>query len=352
MSALLSLDGVAKAYGDVRAVDGVSLDIGHGMFFALLGPSGSGKTTLLRMIAGFEAPDAGAMRLDGADLLALRPNRRPINLMFQSYALFPHMTAFANVAYGLEAEGLARSEIERRAGDALAMVKLADLGRRRPHELSGGQRQRVALARALVKRPKLLLLDEPLGALDRKLRSEMQIELKALQRETGVTFLVVTHDQEEALSMADTVCLLDKGRIVQVATPRELYERPATRLAAGFIGRSNLLPGRRRGTRFELDGAGPVAALNLDALEDGAAGVLAVRPEQIVLVPEPASGAWSARVSGAAYFGAEVEIHLTLERGGHAVIARLGAAAFPEALLKPGNRVGIGWPDGAARALP
>jgi spermidine/putrescine ABC transporter ATP-binding subunit len=350
-SVLLSLAGIGKAYGAVRAVDGVSFDVARGAFFALLGPSGSGKTTLLRSIAGFEMPDTGTMLLDGVDLTGLKANRRPVNLMFQSYALFPHMTAHQNIAYGLEAEGRPRAEIERRVGDALELVKLGDLGARMPHQLSGGQRQRVALARALVKRPKLLLLDEPLGALDRKLRGDMQIELKALQRETGITFVVVTHDQEEALSMADTVCLLDKGRVVQIAAPGELYERPATRFAAEFIGRSNMLPGYRRGDRFVLDGLGDTAARNLTAVAEGAAAVLAIRPERLVLHADAADGRLAGRVAGVAYFGSEAEIHLALDATGQTLVARLGASALPGVPLAQGSHLGIDWNDSHARAL-
>ena len=351
MIAHLCLQNIHKSYGAVRAVNEVSFDVTRGAFFALLGPSGSGKTTVLRSIAGFETPDSGSITLDGADMVALKPSRRPVNLMFQSYALFPHMTAAQNVAYGLEAESVSRSEITRQVGDALSMVKLNGLSKRKPQELSGGQRQRVALARALVKRPKLLLLDEPLGALDKKLRSDMQIELKALQRETGITFLVVTHDQEEALSMADMVCLMDGGSVVQIAPPQTLYEQPATRFAADFIGRSNLLPGKRAGNEFILDGYGRVAAQNLESVADGAQAVLAIRPERLMLDFEAQDARFAARTTGAAYFGAEAEIHLVLEATGKIMIARIGASALAGKDISIGTPVGVHWPDAHARVL-
>ncbi len=214
--ALLEIQGITKRFGPVTAVDGLSLTVNDGEFFAILGPSGCGKTTLLRVVAGFEQPDEGRVTLDGADITALKANRRPVNLMFQSYALFPHMSVAGNVAYGLEMEGVRGAELGRRVDEALALVRMSDYARRKPGQLSGGQKQRVALARALVKRPKVLLLDEPLGALDRKLREQMQIELKKLQQDSGIAFVVVTHDQEEALTLADRIALLDHGRIVQL----------------------------------------------------------------------------------------------------------------------------------------
>ena len=240
---LIRIEGVTKRFGHIVAVDEVNATIRENEFFALLGPSGCGKTTLLRLLAGFETPDAGRLLLDGRDLVGIRPYRRPLNMMFQSYALFPHMTVFDNIAYGLRQEGAGRGEIDRRVANALALVQLTGFGRRRPHQLSGGERQRVALARALVKRPKVLLLDEPLAALDRKLRGEMQLELKRLQDTVGITFLIVTHDQEEALVMADRVAVMDRGRILQVATPDELYEAPNSRFVASFIGESNIFTG-------------------------------------------------------------------------------------------------------------
>ena len=241
---VLGIDRVTKRFGPVVAVNEVSLDIRENEFFALLGPSGCGKTTLLRMLAGFETPNAGRILLDGVDIAPMPPNRRPLNLMFQSYALFPHMTVRQNVAYGLEMEKLARPEIDSRVAAILETTHLAQFANRKPDQLSGGQKQRVALARALVKRPRVLLLDEPLAALDRKLRGAMQLELKRLQHEVGITFIIVTHDQEEALVMSDRMAVLRDGRLLQCDTPHEIYERPADRFVADFIGVMNFASGR------------------------------------------------------------------------------------------------------------
>ena len=246
MNALLRISGVSKAYGSTQALDDVSLDILPNEFFALLGPSGCGKTTLLRSIAGFEDPDAGTIVIsDGLegqqDLLALPPDRRPVNLMFQSYALFPHMNVRKNIAYGLEREGLPKDEVFTRVDEVLETVGLTDKAKARPAQLSGGQRQRVALARAIVKRPRLLLLDEPLSALDRKVRADMQLELKRLQHEVGITFVVVTHDQEEAMSMADRIAVMHDGRVQQIADPVTLYSRPANVFVADFVAAGALL---------------------------------------------------------------------------------------------------------------
>ncbi len=241
MVAALSLQNVSRYFGEVRAVDGVSLDVAEGEFFAMLGPSGSGKTTCLRLIAGFDQPTKGHIEIYGETAEGVPPYRRNVNTVFQDYALFPHMSVLENVAYGLMVKGVAGPERARQSHEALALVRLEQMDQRRPAQLSGGQRQRVALARALVNRPKALLLDEPLGALDLKLREQMQIELKALQQQLGITFIFVTHDQGEALSMADRVAVFDKGRLVQVGTPREVYERPGTRFVADFVGSSNVL---------------------------------------------------------------------------------------------------------------
>src|ERR1700686_1066840 len=241
---LLRIEDLSKRFGGSAAVDKLSLDIYQGEFFALLGPSGCGKTTLLRLIAGFERPDSGRIMLDGVDLVSVPPYRRPVNMMFQSYALFPHLNVEANVAFGLKQERLPRREIGQRVADMLAMLKLENFGHRKPHQLSGGQRQRVALARSLVKRPRLLLLDEPLAALDKKLRGETQFELMEIQRRLSLTFVIVTHDQSEAMTVADRIAVMDRGRLMQVAPAAEIYERPRSRWVADFVGDINLFQGR------------------------------------------------------------------------------------------------------------
>jgi putrescine transport system ATP-binding protein len=240
---LLRIDSVVKKFGPLRAVDGLSLDIRSGEFFALLGPSGCGKTTLLRMLAGFETPDEGRILLDGADIARMLPHQRPVNMMFQNYALFPHLSVRDNIAFGLKRAQMPRSEIETRVAEMVALVKLEGLEKRKPDQLSGGQRQRVALARSLARRPRVLLLDEPLAALDKKLRESTQLELMELQRRLGMTFIIVTHDQEEAMTMADRIGVMDNGRLEQVATPRKLYEAPNSRWVAEFVGDINLFEG-------------------------------------------------------------------------------------------------------------
>ncbi|MGW4928676.1 ABC transporter ATP-binding protein [Agromyces sp. NPDC004153] len=285
---LLRVEGVRAVYGDTVALHDVSLDIRDNEFFALLGPSGCGKTTLLRSIAGFETPESGRIEVDGHDLLRMPPHKRPVNMMFQSYALFPHMSVERNVGYGLEAEGVGRAEVRSRVQEVMAVVGLEHLAKRRPAQLSGGQRQRVALARAIVKRPRLLLLDEPLSALDRQVRASMQLELKRLQHEVGLTFVVVTHDQEEAMSMADRIAVLRDGRLEQLATPQELYANPATRFVASFIGTANLLDGTATSAGVDVPGAGEVAAPHV--LAAGAPATAVVRPEDVELTDAATSG--------------------------------------------------------------
>jgi len=282
---LLRIEAISKRFGDFAAVDQLSLDVFQGEFFALLGPSGCGKTTLLRLIAGFEHPSSGRILLDGVDLAPVPPHRRPVNMMFQTYALFPHLTVEGNVAFGLKQEGLPKAEIATRVADMLALVKLETFGLRKPHQLSGGQRQRVALARSLVKRPRVLLLDEPMAALDKKLRGETQFELMDLQRSLGLTFVIVTHDQSEAMTVADRIAVMDRGRLMQVGPPAEIYEQPDSRWVADFIGSVNLLEGRvgEAGDTIEGTPFGRIRVGAKVAAEPHATVWVAVRPEKIRL---------------------------------------------------------------------
>ncbi|HSK92849.1 MAG TPA: ABC transporter ATP-binding protein [Candidatus Angelobacter sp.] len=344
-AAIVAVEELRKAFGPVVALDGVSLAIGDNEFFALLGPSGCGKTTLLRCLAGFEQPDSGRILLDGEEISRVPPYRRPFNMMFQSYALFPHMSVDDNVAYGLRQEKVREPELGRRVADALEMVQLGGMGRRRPHQLSGGQRQRVALARALVKRPRLLLLDEPLAALDRKLRGQMQLELKRLQETVGISFVIVTHDQEEALVMADRAAIMDRGRVLQLAAPDELYERPATRFVATFVGESNLLRGRLAagdgGLRLETSGralAVDPAAAEARGLSAGDTAALAIRPERIGFV---ADGGEPAEVSEVAYLGSNRRYAVDLADG-TSLVVRVQAGS-PGDDLVVGDRVRVAW---------
>jgi putrescine transport system ATP-binding protein len=279
---LVRFEGVTKRFGEVTAVDRVDLDIAEGEFFALLGPSGCGKTTLMRMLAGFEAPDEGRILLNGADIADLPPHRRPSSMMFQTYALFPHLNVEKNVAFGLVQQGWDRARAAARVEEMLALVRLEGLNRRRPDQLSGGQKQRVALARALAPGPRILLLDEPLAALDRRLREDTQLELKTLQRRLGVTFMIVTHDQDEAMVVADRIGVMRVGGIAQVGPPREVYERPASRYVAEFLGEANLFPIAENG---------------------GGAGFRLVRPERMTISPKRTAGALEGRVTEIAYFG-------------------------------------------------
>ena len=286
---LVEFRDLTKRFGDLTALDHINLGIYEREFFALLGPSGCGKTTLMRMVAGFEEPSAGSVLLDGHDLAGVRPHRRPTNMMFQSYALFPHMTVEANVAFGLRQERLRRRQIAARVDEMLTLVKLTSLAKRKPHQLSSGQKQRVALARSLAKKPKVLLLDEPLAALDKKLRQETQFELTDLQRQLGLTFVIVTDDQQEAMTVADRIAVMDHGRLVQVATPAEIYEQPNSRYVAGFVGNINLLAGSITGTgsgsvRMDFTGAGATAFVEqqIDA-KVGDRAWFAIRPEKVAI---------------------------------------------------------------------
>jgi putative spermidine/putrescine transport system ATP-binding protein len=316
------LVGLRKAFGDVVAVAGIELEIGRGEFFTLLGPSGSGKTTTLRMIAGFDEPDEGAVELAGHDVTGLPPYDREVNTVFQDYALFPHMTVGENVEYGLRVSKVGKSERRTRASEALEMVRLGGYEPRKPNMLSGGQRQRVALARAIVNRPRVLLLDEPLGALDLKLREQMQVELKSIQGEVGITFIYVTHDQDEALTMSDRIAVFNEGRVEQVGEPAEIYERPATRFVTGFVGVSNVL--ERDGSRFT------------------------VRPEKIRLL-EPADDAQGLHtergvVRDVAYAGMVTRYLVQLDAGGELQVVRLNLeTSSSEALERRGRQVTVGW---------
>ncbi len=289
----ISIRNITKRFGNFTAVDDISLDIYKGELFGLLGGSGCGKTTLLRMLAGFESPTSGSIIIDGADMTQVPPYERPVNMMFQSYALFPHMSVEKNIAYGLKRDGVARDEVKERVADMLAMVELSDFGKRKPRQLSGGQRQRVALARALVKRPKVLLLDEPLAALDKRLREQTQFELMNIQDRTGVTFVVVTHDQEEAMTLSTRIAVMDAGRFMQIGEPAEIYENPATKYIANFIGSANLLPvtiGGKSNAVYEVQHEPSQTGFTVSsdkALKSGEEFTLALRPEKILIDKSP-----------------------------------------------------------------
>ncbi len=321
----------------VVAVDDIDLEIDDGEFFSMLGPSGSGKTTVLRMIAGFELPTSGSIDLAGTDVSQHPPYARDVNTVFQDYALFPHLNVLENVEYGLRVKKVPRAERRTRSLAALDSVRLGEFGRRRPSQLSGGQRQRVALARALVNRPKLLLLDEPLGALDLKLREQMQIELKAIQREVGITFLFVTHDQEEALTLSDRVAVFNAGRIEQIGTAREIYESPASRFVAGFVGTSNL-----------LDGADARAVI-------GRPGTYAIRPENLIVSARGGADPGTDRTSGSlaeiVYAGPVTRYVVQLDAGPQ-LIALARAGQGPDADLDRGSPVEVSWDPGQVVAIP
>ena len=354
MSAVIEMHGVSKSFGAACALDSVSLTIRENEFYALLGPSGCGKTTLLRVLAGFETPDEGDIALDGKDLVAIRPNCRPVNMMFQSYALFPHLNVFNNVAYGLRMDRVRGAALEQRTRDALAMVQLDGLESRRPNQLSGGQRQRVALARALVKRPRVLLLDEPLAALDKKLRGEMQVELKRLQHAVGITFVVVTHDQEEALEMADRIALMRDGRIEQEGTPEELYERPASFFAADFIGDMNFFAGI--GCEEGLRLAGGTTLRGHGDAKAGSRAWLAVRPEKLALYAQrPESiedNAVCGEVVDISYSGHYLSVRLRVPEQDTLILAKTATANPGVARVERGQTLWCLWPPSASRILP
>jgi len=317
----VSLVSLTKHFGQVAAVDSIDLDIPSGGFFSLLGPSGCGKTTTLRLIAGFEQPSSGRVLLDGRDMAGTPPSKRPVNTVFQSYALFPHLRVFDNVAFGLRRAHVPRAEIRRRVGEALDLVQLSDLAARKPGQLSGGQQQRVALARALVLRPAVLLLDEPLGALDAKLRRQLQVELKQLQTRVGITFVYVTHDQEEALTMSDRIAVINRGRIEQAASPRDLYEEPANAFVADFLGVSNLMDATANGpsgdvTQVRLANGFSVEVRRGDISRRGGVKVV-IRPERVLLEPAGATGPnrIPGMVTNVVYLGSGIQLAVHLASG-------------------------------------
>ncbi len=341
---------VVKAFGQgagaVRALDDVSVDIRQGEFFTLLGPSGCGKTTLLRLIAGFEMPTEGTILLDGTDISTLPPNKRPVNTVFQSYALFPHLTVAQNIAFGLEMLGKPSAEVKARTAAMLALVKLETMATRKTSQLSGGQQQRVALARALAPQPKVLLLDEPLSALDLKLRKEMQIELKRLQLETGITFIFVTHDQEEALTMSDRIAVMSAGKIQQVGSAKEIYIHPKNRFVASFIGETNFLTGTAEAGALRLASGDRIDVPGLTA---GGTATVCVRPEQLRL-GRAEEGEIKARVGTLVYFGTDTHCHLALSDGSE-IVARLQSPASGEAGLAEGQEVGVTFAPGAVQRV-
>lgn len=319
---IISIRGVSKRYGSVRAVDNVDLDIQRGEFFSVLGPSGCGKTTLLRMLAGFEAPSEGEIYIDGKAMSAIPPHQRPVNMVFQNYAIFPHLNVRKNIAFGLRKSGLSRAEVDAKVEETLDLIELSGYADRAPTELSGGERQRVALARALIKRPTVLLLDEPLGALDKKLREQMQLELRALQKSVGITFVFVTHDQEEALTLSDRIAVMAMGKVLQVETPTGLYEKPNCRFVADFIGTMNFFDGQLRSADdgTAIVDAGPLgtiaAAINGVGHAVGDELMVAIRPEKFALhMQPPGSGenVVQARMGPAAYLGDRSHYHVYLQ---------------------------------------
>ena len=355
----ISVQGLTKLFGAgaaaVRALDGVSVEIGRGEFFTLLGPSGCGKTTLLRLIAGFEQPTAGSLRIGGAEMAGLGPNRRPVNTVFQDYALFPHMTVADNVSFGLRMQGRPRAEVAATTAEVLRLVRMEAMADRRPSQISGGQQQRVALARALAPRPRVLLLDEPLSALDLKLRKEMQGELKRLQAETGITFVFVTHDQEEALTMSDRIAVMSAGRILQTGTPEAIYDRPADRFVADFIGETNFMPAT------VTDTAGGLVTLTLanggtvrgrppagGAPSPGTRVTAVIRPEQASIAD---GGPITGTVASSVFFGTDTHLHIRLDPDGAKFILRRQNVAGAPPAPAPGSRVTIAVADGAVQTL-
>ena len=359
---LIRFENVTKRFGDFTAVDNLSLDIYEREFFALLGPSGCGKTTLMRMLAGFEQPTEGRILLDGKDLAGIPPYKRPVNMMFQSYALFPHMTVEANIAFGLRQDGLDSSAINTRVSEMLSLVKLEKYAKRKPHQLSGGQKQRVALARSVAKRPKVLLLDEPLGALDKKLREETQFELMDLQVELGMTFLIVTHDQEEAMTVSDRIAVMDHGVIAQIGTASEIYEQPASRYVADFVGEINLIDckvkavnGRQLTLASTAEAVEIVADSNDGAVRVGSDACFAIRPEKVRISLEPpppgASNVLCGEVWDIGYLGDISIFRVRLENGTIVKATMANLTRIVERPITWEDKVFLTWPHEAGVVL-
>jgi len=360
-SPFVRIEGVTKRFGDFVAVDNITLDIFEREFFSLLGPSGCGKTTLLRMLAGFETPTEGRILIDGEDMSSVPPHKRPVNMMFQSYALFPHMSVEGNIAFGLKQDGLPKDEIADRVGKIIDLVQMAKFAGRKPDQLSGGQRQRVALARALVKKPKILLLDEPLGALDKKLREETQFELMNIQEELGVTFVIVTHDQEEAMTVSSRIALIDHGNIVQVATPPEIYEFPNSRKVAEFIGDVNILPGHVDSVladHAEIRIAESQSLIrtgrSVEATRDEAVWV-AVRPEKMIISLTPpedqAINCLEGQVWDIGYLGKLSIYHVKLDSGTMLTVAQTNRLRETDNTITWEDRVFVSWTPDATVVL-
>jgi spermidine/putrescine ABC transporter ATP-binding subunit len=353
-SSFISIQEVSKHFGSIAAVDGIDLEVNKGEFFALLGPSGCGKTTLLRMLAGFEIPSQGEIYIDGEKMSSVPPYHRPVNMVFQNYAIFPHLNVFQNIAFGLRKDHLPGNELEQRVNDALSLIKMEGFGARGPDELSGGQRQRVALARALVKKPKVLLLDEPLGALDKSLREQMQLELRQLQKIVGITFVFVTHDQEEALTMSDRIAVMCAGKVLEVGSPNELYEHPKTRFVAEFLGTMNVFDGSihaRDGDSYiiETRELGRISAnIGSQDFSKGEKISVALRPENLQIVDSQSmteiEGGISGVMSNTAYFGDRAQFYVKLKGSDQPLVVSIQNLDGAASKVTHGNReVTIGW---------
>lgn len=356
---LIRFEGVTKRYGDFTAIDNLTLDIFEREFYALLGPSGCGKTTLLRLLAGFEKPTEGRVFIGGQDISTIPPNQRPVNMMFQSYALFPHMSVAKNIGFGLKQEGKSKAEIAQRVDEMLELVQLKSFAKRKPHQLSGGQRQRVALARSLAKRPTLLLLDEPLGALDKKLRERTQFELMNLQEKLGVTFMIVTHDQEEAMTVASRIAIMNNGVVAQVDTPEKIYEAPNSRYVSDFIGDVNFIEGTvtaKQGTEIKLNSVGgnTYYAQSDKPLETGSTAWLSIRPEKILVSkekPEDRRNVLHGKVDDIAYSGSLSTYHVRLANGDLIKAQMTNQRRLSNRDISWGDEVWLSWTDTAALAL-